>query len=232
MKVLVTSTADIKFEVNGLECESLPVLEFEEVPGDSPWAKDLPEDLGWIVFTSPRGIRFFTGLMERERGVVPFQTQIACIGEKTMEAASEAGFEVDFYPTEMGSEGFLEEFGGLVGNNATKPRIILICAEEGRDLIGKGLREMGCIVEEKVLYRTLTRRDLANHLSSRKLGEFGAIVFTSPSSVEAVLSVAAIPEGMTVVSLGKFTSSYLGKRGFLNHKILPEGDIHRIREVL
>ena len=70
---------------------------------------------------------------------LPIETQVACVGESTAAKASDAGFNPDFFPTEPGSEVFLEEFEDMVSNTQDKPRVLIVQAEKGRVKIQEGL---------------------------------------------------------------------------------------------
>lgn len=168
-----------------------------------------------------------------EHGIdFPMETQVACIGARTAELANADGFTPDFYPTEPGSEKFLEEFEDLLSNNSVKPRVFLPTAEGGRPLIRERLKELGCEVISVPLYRTLPREDLAREVTQDELKASTLILFTSPSSVDAFTQFFRIPEGVKVGSIGRFTSEHLTKVGIREHQVLPQGDFERIGELL
>jgi len=91
-----------------LQWTQLAVLRFDRLPIEPELVEKLVrEPMGWIIFTSPRAVRFWSEVL-LENGVdFPLETQVACIGEATAEAASGDGFTPDFYPTEPGTEKFL-----------------------------------------------------------------------------------------------------------------------------
>ena len=161
----------------------------------------------------------------------PLETQVACIGEKTAEVANLDGFTPDFYPTEPGSEKFLEEFEHLLSNNSVKPRVLMPMAKAGRPMIAQRLKELGCNVVTIPLYETLPREDIGRTITQEELKKSSMIVFTSPSSVDAFISHFRIPEDVLVASIGKFTSDYLTGKGVEN-QIVPCGDFERVGELL
>lgn len=215
-----------------LAWRSVPVLEFEKIPVEKKLVETLIKDpVDWIIFTSERSVRFW-GEVLMEGGVdFPVKTQVACMGEHTAKTAELDGFAPDFYPTEHGSEKFLEEFESLLSNHPDKPSIFLPMAHRGRTTIRDRLVELGCKVTPVPLYRTLHRKDIANLLSSEELEKADLILFTSPSSFDAFTKSMTLPRGIKIAGLGRYTCSHLQAKG-LTHVMLPEGDFQRIGEIL
>lgn len=215
-----------------IEWIQLPVLRFERIPVDAAIVEDLvASPVEWILFTSQRAVRFWSELLLETNVDFPLETQVACIGERTAEYASQDGFTPDFYPTEPGTEKFLEEFRDLLSNNTVKPRVVIPMAEGGRTTIRDELAALGCKVISIPLYRTLPLDDIPKRLTAEELSKVSAILFTSPSSVDAFTKHFQIPKQAKVVAIGQFTGEYLEKKG-LGPRLLPEGDFQRIGEVL
>ncbi len=215
-----------------LEWIAVPVLRFERLPVSPELVRNLEEHPSdWILFTSQRSVHYWAELL-MELGIdFPVQTQVACIGEKTAEAASQDGFTPDFYPTEPGSEKFLEEFEDLLSNSQIKPSVFIPMAEGGRPLISDRLKTLGCSVTVLPLYKTFPRDDIGRFLTQEDIAKSSMILFTSPSSVDAFVRQFSIPEGVAVGSIGRFTSEHLQKKG-ISSQLLPEGDFERIGEIL
>ncbi|MFM8314346.1 MAG: uroporphyrinogen-III synthase [Deltaproteobacteria bacterium] len=209
-----------------------PVLEFKKLTvSPEVLARVIEKPYEWIIFTSPRAVRFWTETMVEAGLDFPLETQVACIGESTSEVAGGDGYTPDFYPTEPGSEKFLEEFEDLISNNTQKPTVLIPMAEGGRLKIAERLSELGCSVTVVPLYKTQARNNLSSTLPGGSLVDVSVIVFTSPSSVEAVLSSCPLPPTMKVVAIGNFTQEYLSKKGISSH-LLPGSSFERIGEVL
>lgn len=224
MKVLVTGkhgSLPRGLKVRGESVEWLPweVLRFEAVPvGAGPKGRISAEPPDWILFTSPRAVSFW---MEAFGGL-PSRSRIAAIGRATTEALS--GF-VAFTPSDSGSESFLEEFkpeGGFQGL-----RILIPGAEDGRRLIADQLTAKGANVERLVLYRTFPREQIDPIPQG-----VGTVILTSPSSVEAILAKGALPKGVRLISMGKFTSESLKRHGLADFREVPGGDLARVGEIL
>ncbi len=209
-----------------------PVLEFKKLEiAKDLLARVVEKPFEWILFTSPRAVHFWTENMVAAGLEFPLETQVACIGESTSETATGDGYTSDFYPTEPGSEKFLEEFEDLLSNNTQKPSLLIPIAEGGRLKIAERLSELGCAVTVVPLYRTQSRAGLATSIPGGGFKDISIVVFTSPSSVDAVLNCVSLPKETQVVAIGNFTMEHLKKRG-IESKLLPGSSFERIGEIL
>jgi uroporphyrinogen-III synthase len=211
----------------------LPVLRFEKLPVDPGVIEKLvKKPVDWILFTSTRSVRFWAETL-MEKGVdFPAETQVACIGEHTAQIADQDGFTADFYPSEPGSEKFLEEFESRLENGSEKPSVFIPMAEGGRTTIRDRLRALGCEVNTLPIYRTLAREDASKQMTQEEISRAALVLFTSPSSVDAFMKNFALPPAEKIASLGNFTAEHLKTCGIANPKVLPEGDFQRIEEVI
>ena len=239
-RVLVTGEHDglenrCPAELGGrrVECVQLPVLDYKPLSVDPAVVTRLiQEPVDWIIFASSRAVRFFSECL-LEKGVdFPLETQVGCIGEQTAKAAAQDGFNADFYPTEPGTEKFLEEFEELLSNNRAKPTIFLPAAEGGRPVLANRLRELGCQVISVSVYRSVPRDDLAQKISANEIGRYDLIVFTSPSSFDAFTRAFQVPPQAKVASMGQFTAAHLLAKGIREALVLPGGDLSRLGEIL
>ncbi len=224
MKVLVTGEHSalpkaLKVRGQAVEWIELPVLRFEALGISNDTKARLyaaPPD--WIVFPSPRAVEFWQGAM----GGVPARSRLAAIGRVTGELLGRA---VAFVPGQPGSEGFFTEFEAT---HAIRGKDFLIAgAEGGRKWLPERLAAAGGQVERLALYRTLP----LDGLPPIPLG-VAAVLFTSPSSVEALLSAGPLPKGIRLLSMGKFTSESLKRRGLSQFQEIPDGDLARVGEIL
>ncbi len=233
-RVIVTGDRDdwapLESEGTRVQIQSLPVLRYERLPIAPDllerWMSQKPVE--WVVFTSPRAVRFWSETLLESGYELPVETRVACLGERTSEVAGADGYSVDFCPREPGTDGFLEEF-----EKANRPASVLIpAAEGGRAKLKERLRQLGYEVAWAPLYRTSARTDLASALSEQELQATDAVVFTSPSSVDAFLDQFTLPDSVQVLAIGGFTGRHLEDRGFVRPRLLPNGDFSRIGEVL
>lgn len=139
-------------------------------------AKDPLPDLsrfGWLVFTSPNGVRVFLDKMREERcDLRSLSSQkIAVIGPGTAEAFQEAGIYVDYMPQIYDSRHLAEGLARLIletqaktdsagaegrrrkacGNGGRCP-VLLLRARQGSDMLPKIFRERGISYEVQPLY--------------------------------------------------------------------------------
>lgn len=208
---------------------SAEVLHYEPLPvAQDVLARIADEPYEWVVLTSRRAVTYFVEALHTSGRQLPIETQVACIGERTAQEASDVGFTPDFYPTSPGSEAFLAEFADLLSNRQERPTVVIPAAEGGRMLIPQTLREWGCTVTMVPLYRTSARKDAAAQLESAGLSTASAVLFTSPSSVAAVLDTTALPPGAARFAIGTFTQSALEKRGIPVDATVEAGALHSL----
>lgn len=231
-RVIVTGDRDDWSSVSsrGIQWKSVPVLRYERLPVKPALLEtQSAKPAEWIVFTSPRAVQFWSETLLAHGYEFPVETRVACLGEKTAEVAAADGFTVDFRPREPGTDGFLAEFG----RGERPPATVLIpAAEGGRPKLKEHLKARGFDVIWIPLYRTSTREDAADFLTGEELESADAIVFTSPSSVDAWLTHFEIPDRARIIAIGGFTGRHLETKGIMRPSLLPEGDFGRIAEVL
>lgn len=210
------------------EVTSIPIFSYHKIPTELSILKPIPQ---WIIFTSPRSVRFFSEILLDNQEELPLEVQIACIGNETSDVAQFEGYEVDFFPEDAGSEGFLAEFEALLENVTEKPKVIIVQAKNGRNLLQKKLSMLGCKVFSLEVYEKSVRVELKKDLKDKPLHNFDLVLFTSPSSFEAIQSIQPIPKEAAIAAMGAFTSSHLTTLGYA-HKVLPSGDFKRLEELI
>ncbi len=169
----------------------------------------------WLVFTSPNGVDAFFDMFFkifddlREIGGV----RIAAIGPATAARVQEQGLKVDLQPKEFVAEGVIKAFQAEM--SVENLRILLVRAEEARDVLPKELSRLGAIVDEATAYRTVPETEDESGAAARFKAE-GAdlITFTSSSTVENFLALGLpLPEGIQMASIGPITSKTMKERG-------------------
>ena len=241
MKIVVTGTheewiAEAPTRTSGgrpIAWSSAEVLAYERLPLDKTLLQRVADTpFEWILFTSRRAVEYFAAALREAHLVLPIETQVACIGERTAQEASDVGFTPDFYPTTPGSEAFLAEFQEILVLQQTRPTVIIPAAEGGRMLIPQQLREWGCAVTMAPLYRSQPRTDAAMQLSKAGIADAAAVLFTSPSSVNAVLDTTALPPNVANFAIGTFTQAALEKRGLAVAATVEAGALHSLLPAL
>ena len=208
------------------------LLRFERIPVEKEFLEKVEKQpFQWVVFTSPRSVQFWTETL-LEHGIdFPTETQVATIGESTGNAASEQGFNPDFYPTEPGSECFIQEFKDLISNSPDKPEVLIPQAANGRTYLKEKLEELGCKVTVLPLYKTIAIDESPADISPADLEDAALVLFTSPSNVAAFQKHFKLPKRARVGAIGKYTFDYLLQNG-VPADLLPGGEFERVGEIL
>ncbi len=216
-----------------LEWIPVPVLQFEAIPVSKMALSRLSEvPVDWIIFTSPRAVRFWSQALLNEGYEMHTDTKVACIGERTALAADTDGFTPDFFPLLPGTEEFLAEFELTLKAQRRPATIIVPSAEKGRGDLQKSLLALGCQVLTLPVYRTKPIKNIQVPLTSEELADLDLLFFTSPSSVKAFTAQVPLPAGVPIGCLGTYTATHLKKMGVSSPRILPSADYERIGELL
>ncbi len=152
-----------------------PMLAVEPT-GATPAAED------WIVLTSKTGV-----VLADEAGWSPTDTDLACIGPATAEAARGVGWTVDLVPEEFSSAGLVAALTDAVDTGET---VEVARSDHGSAVLLDGLDEAGVAVNETVLYRLVRPDGAGASTETAAAGELDAALFTSSLTVEHFLDAA------------------------------------------
>jgi len=169
----------------GAEVIEFPTIEI--VPPRS-WAEldraiDQLASYHWVIFTSVNGVDFFwKRLVERKKEpVFPSSLKVCAIGPATGDRLKEKGILVDYTPKEFIAEAILEGFKRLHPQGS---RILLARVKTARDVLPKGLKQMGAEVDVVEAYRTVKPRGGSRRLETILTDhKIDVIAFTSSSTV-------------------------------------------------
>jgi len=169
----------------GAEVIEFPTIEI--VPPRS-WAEldrsiDQLASYHWVIFTSVNGVDFFwKRLVERrKKPVFPSSLKVCAIGPATGDRLKEKGILVDYTPKEFIAEAILEGFKRLHPQGS---RILLARVKAARDVLPKGLKQMGAEVDVVEAYRTVKPRGGSRRLETILTDhKIDVIAFTSSSTV-------------------------------------------------
>ncbi|MDD5347184.1 MAG: uroporphyrinogen-III C-methyltransferase [Candidatus Omnitrophica bacterium] len=223
-RILVTLPAEDSsrlcsmLEPLGADCVSLPFIRIRPLADYSKLDRAIRniDDFHWLVFTSRNGVRFFKERLDSLKKDVRAlaNVRIASIGPKTKEAIERLGIRVDVQPKDFRQEGLL---AALAQERIKGKNILVVRAEDARDVLPKGLEKLGAGVCVVPAYRT--------ELRSRKIGDraflsgFDAVAFTSSSCVQGFMrvfgrrAVHAKKNSFKVASIGPVTSAACRKSG-------------------
>ena len=167
----------------------------------------------WLVFTSPNGVtaffEFFFRAFEDMRDIGG--VRIASVGPSTAAKLQELHLKVDLMPDEYVANKIGAAFAKF--ESIENLKILLLRAEVATPDLPKKLEEMGAIVDDVAVYKTIPETEDRNGAAARLL-EAGAdwITFTSSSTVENFHARFNLPELLTrypqlkLASIGPETS--------------------------
>jgi uroporphyrinogen-III synthase len=196
-----------------------PVLQVQA--GD--WSQADPyltrlERYRWLVFTSANGVEHFFGrlrfLGEDARALPP---HLAAVGPETARRLEELCLRVDLVPHgDQSQEGLLAAFAERGVRGAS---ILIATGNRRRPHLVQGLRTLGAVVDEAVVYQTVSRPLPSWVDEELAAGRVDAVLFTSGTTLEFLLS--QLSEGgraglaRTVrASIGPSTSRVLNAAGY------------------
>jgi uroporphyrinogen III methyltransferase/synthase len=176
LRILVTRAEEDCAELEALLRERgatpvrMPCIAFEDLPLDAK-----PADFDLIVVSSPHAARRLLALFGRDLS----KTRLAAVGAAT---AAALGSDAVERPDEGGgAEALLHKLRGSVRGL----RVLLPRAERGTEALSRGLRDDGALVDERVLYKTITPAT-----GTLPEGRIDCITFASGSAVRGFLQIA------------------------------------------
>jgi uroporphyrinogen III methyltransferase/synthase len=185
----------------------------------------------WVVFTSVNGVDafFVDGLWQQGLDARALAgLQVTAIGPATASALLGYNVHVDLLPERAVAEALLEAFPEPAAHG---PRVLLVRAEQGRDVLLDGLTTRGYSVDVLAVYRTVRAEPDAATLERVRAGDVDAVTFTSSSTVDNLCDLlGAVPDPQpVVVSIGPATSETARARGL---RVDIEADPHTIDGVI
>lgn len=191
---------------------------------------DLDESIGrirefdWVIFTSVNGVeRFFQRFFEIRDDIRDMAgPRIGAIGPVTASSIRSRGIRVDLLAKEFVAEGLL---AGLSPEEVRGKRFLIPRAEKARDILPRGITEMGGEVRVVAVYRTGMPDDSAVEQVRGMLEkrEVDAVTFTSSSTVTHFVEmlgsadVLSLLSNVTVASIGPVTSRTARETGLTVH---------------
>ncbi len=185
----------------------------------------------WVVFTSRNAVEAFWEALEATGGDTRRlgAARVCAVGRKTAAALEGRGIRPDRVPSKERADGIVAT---LLAELQPKSRVLCPRAEEGREIVGRGLREAGHRVTEVAAYRTVPAGDPTSLRGA--LGDADAVIFTSPSTLRNLLACLDEDElaGKTLASIGPVTSQALAAAGLAADVEAPQPTIEALVEAL
>lgn len=189
----------------GFEGSSLPVLRFEFV-GEQPLRDALaaPERFAGLIVTSPRAAQ----ALARVGVPVSWGTRRAfAVGPRTAEALRALGLQ-----PEGAAAGSAEALAQHIIAEAVDGCLLFLAGDRRRDALPETLAEAGVRLEERTVYRTVADVPAVADAEAA-LAEATAVVFFSPSGVEALVDGGADVQALAAVAIGPTTAAALRSEG-------------------
>ena len=223
-----TLTADL-LRRRGAEPFELPLIGLGAPPEPGLVARavrDLPH-FDVVVFASPNAVTFFFAEVKAQgSGAERFAgLRIGAIGKRTAQALFARGLDAHIVPSAFVGEALAQAvLEDPLVKALRRPRVLLLGARKGRDVLPEALRRGGCSVTLVPVYETrpasLDRRgELLGLLEARTLDW---VMLTSSSCVDALLDLLGpgaleYLQGVLIASIGPVTSATALARGLTIH---------------
>ncbi len=205
----------------GAEILEIPVIKMA-LPDDIEPLKDAIVGIAnydWLVFTSSNGVEhFFKWFFETYDDIRAIGgCQIAAVGPSTAARLKSLHLKIDLIPDEYTALGVANAF--QQHQSIENLNVCLLRAQVANPELPKVLNEMGGIVDDIPVYKTVLETEDRNNAAAR-LAEDGAdlLTFTSGSTVENFHARFDLPKtierhGLQVFSIGPETTRRLKKLG-------------------
>ncbi len=181
----------------GAEVACLDYLEYVASGGNIEGLKLLLPHADWLVFASPRAVRF---TLELAAGLDLGAKPAACVGAATAAAARAAGCRVELVARDATARGLARELLERTGKDEVA---LHLAARDGRSDLEDAFAEAGARLASLAVYST---EPAANPVP---VPAVDAVLFASPSAVAVAASAGGVPPQTRVLSIGPTTSAAL-----------------------
>ncbi len=170
----------------------------------------------WLIFTSQNAVAIFWEqlLGEGKDSRALSGLKIAAVGPATAGSLLEHGIAVDVIPDRFVAEGLLEAMRAR--DDIAGKKVLYVTAEGARDLLPRGLEEIGAGVKMIEAYRSIVDGEGAERLARAiEGGKVDLVTFTSGSAVKGYIDAVGEDLALRVpaVSIGSQTSEALREAG-------------------
>ena len=170
----------------------------------------------WLIFTSQNAVSIFWEqlLGERKDARALAGLRIAAVGPATAGALLEHGIAVDVIPERFVAEGLLERMRER--DDVAGKRVLYVTAEGARDVLPRGLEEIGAEVIVLECYRSILDGEGATRLARAiEAGRVDLATFTSGSAVRGYVEAVGddLAARIPAASMGPQTTQALRDAG-------------------
>jgi uroporphyrinogen-III synthase len=223
-KVVTTRSSEGNIELAGrlseLGFEPVSIDTIEFLPPEDWSTVDASllslNEFDWLLFTSATGVEFFTERMRALSLAIPWRGKpaVAAVGEKTSAALQREGVEVEFVPSRYMTKALAEELPRDRGKS-----LLMLRADIGDPDALAALEREGFKARDLTIYRTSPVARGEGEAADSSLIDADAVVFASPSAVEAFFerldssTGSALAERLLAVCIGPVTAKVARERG-------------------
>jgi uroporphyrinogen III methyltransferase/synthase len=170
----------------------------------------------WLFLTSQNAVSIFWEqlLGEAKDARALAGLKIAAVGPATAGALLEHGIAVDVIPDRFVAEGLLDAMRGR--DDISGARVLYVTAEGARDVLPRGLEEIGANVDVLESYRSIIDgQGAAKLVRAIEGGTVGLVTFTSGSAVRGYVEAVGeeIATRVPAASIGTQTSAAVREAG-------------------
>ncbi|MYC29667.1 MAG: uroporphyrinogen-III C-methyltransferase, partial [Chloroflexi bacterium] len=142
----------------------------------------------WMIFSSANSVDAVFARLDNygQDSRVFADSTIGAIGPATAAALAQRGIRADFVPTTSVSEAVLNELSEREWYGVP---VLLPGADIGRDVLARGLADLGARIERVTAYRTVTPDDAATNARQLLTQGVDVITFTSSSTVRNLMDI-------------------------------------------
>ncbi len=189
-----------------------PMIEFRPPREEGPLVQALATleagGFAWLVVTSATTV----AELARRRVTVPPGTRIAAVGETTAARMVQAGYRVDFVPTnDHSARGLVAHWprssGALVQTVSAGDRVLLPQSDLAAPLLADGLRSLGFEVHTVTAYHNVAVPVAQKTVADVRAGRFDALLVTSGSIARQIRDqFGTIPRDTCIACIGDVTA--------------------------
>ncbi|QZY57357.1 uroporphyrinogen-III C-methyltransferase [Crassaminicella profunda] len=225
-KVLVTRTRQQASHLSKkLEDLGAEAVEFPTIKIEKPESFDIIDQaLGqiekykWIIFTSVNGVAAFFNRMKKLNMDIRslLNAKLVAIGPATAKVLEDKGLMIEYVPEEYRAEAIIH---GLKDKIKEGEHILLPRADIAREILVKELKNLGAVVDDIHIYRTvIPKQDQEKLIAILKDKNVDVITFTSSSTVRNFIEILGennkeLLEGKKMASIGPITEETAKKLG-------------------
>ncbi|MEG0791013.1 MAG: uroporphyrinogen-III C-methyltransferase [Gordonibacter sp.] len=172
----------------------------------------------WIVFSSVNGVDAFFDALVNAQDICAadvLSARFVAVGPATAHALEAQGVHDALVPVRFDAEGVVE---CLEGKIAPGQRVLLVQAQQERDVLRAGLQAYGADVTAAPAYQSVpVEEGRASLVEALRAGDLDAMTFTSSSTVSNTICLlgddAPLLDGVALYSIGPVTSKTMAEHG-------------------